>query len=360
MTLACSNKFRIAYRWYNKNSRVREHFYLSKEEMPMNTRLLIVSSIFVTLMTGCLEQKSDGGKFYGNVDVRTISLGFRVSGKINDIYFEEGERIKKGDVIASLDDSLYEEYVKQVNAQIEVQKAKLQKLEKGYRKEEIEKAKALLLEKEVALKKAQSDLERQEELLATHSISQQTYDDLKAAYENANALYLYAKNSLELLQNGYEKEDILAAKAQLDYLIAQKNEQEINLHDTKIYAPSNGTLLTRVYEPGSIVNSSQVVIEMAKDDQYWVRSYMSERYLGIIKQGMKALVYTDSNKAKAYEGVVSFISPLAEFTPKNVQTEELRTDLVYRFRIILKEHDDMIRQGMPVTITFPNLSSETE
>jgi len=326
----------------------------------MYTKLLIVSSIFVTLMTGCLEQQSDGVKFYGNVDVRTVSLGFRVSGKIQEIYFEEGERVKKGDVIASLDDSLYKVYVKQINAQIEVQKANIQKLEKGYRKEEIEKAKALLLEKEVALKKAQSDLERQEELLATHSISQQTYDDLKAIYENANALYLYAKSSLELLQNGYEKEDILAAKAQLDYLIAQKNEQEINLQDTKIYAPSNGTLLTRVYEPGSIVNSSQVVVEMAKDDQYWVRSYMSERYLGIIKQGMKALIYTDSNKAKAYEGVVSFISPLAEFTPKNVQTEELRTDLVYRFRIILKEHDDMIRQGMPVTITFPNLSSETE
>ncbi len=326
----------------------------------MYTKLLIAGTILITLMTGCLEQKSDEGKFYGNVDVRTVSLGFRVSRKIKNIYFDEGERIKEGDVIASLDDSLYEEYVKQVNAQIEVQKAKLQKLEKGYRKEEIEKAQALLLEKEVALKKAQTDLMRQKELLATHSISQQTYDDLNAAYENANALYLYAKSSLDLLKNGYEKEDILAAKAQLEYLISQKNQQEINLEDTKIYAPSNGTLLTRVYEPGSIVNSSQVVVEMAKDDQYWVRSYMSERYLGIIKQGMKALIYTDSNKGKAYEGFVSFISPLAEFTPKNVQTEELRTDLVYRFRIILKEHDDMIRQGMPVTIKFPDLKSETE
>ena len=283
-------------------------------------------------------------------------MGFRVSGKIKNISFEEGEKIKKGDVIASLDDTLYKEYINQTNAQIEVQKAKIQKLEKGYRQEEIAKAKALLQEKEVALKKAQSDLNRHEELLASNSISQQNYDDIKAIYENAYALYLYAKSSLDLLNNGYEKEDILASKAQLDYLISQKNQQVINLQDTKIYAPSNGTLLTRVYEPGSIVNSSQVVIEMAKDDQYWVRSYMSERYLGNIKQGMKALVYTDSRKDKAYEGMVSFISPLAEFTPKSVQTEDLRTDLVYRFRIILQEHDDMIRQGMPVTITFPNLN----
>ena len=326
----------------------------------MYKKVLLMGFMTLFFINGCLEQKEKEEKFYGNIDVRTVSLGFRVSGKIKTIYFEEGERIKQGDVIASLDDSLYKEYVKQVNAQVDVQKAKIQKLEKGYRKEEIEKAKALLQEKEVALKKAQTDLNRQEALLASQSISEQTYDDLKAAYENANALYHYAKSSLDLLKNGYEKEDILAAKAQLEYLMAQKNQQEINLKDTKIYAPSNGTLLTRVYEPGSIVNSSQVVVEMAKDDLYWVRSYMSERYLGIIKQGMKALVYTDSNKEKAYEGLVSFISPLAEFTPKNVQTEDLRTDLVYRFRIILKEHDDMIRQGMPVTIKFPHLNRETE
>ena len=324
----------------------------------MNFRLFLLSTLFITLMTGCLEQKSNENKFYGNVDVRTVSLGFRVSGKIKNIYFEEGENIKKGEVIASIDDSLYKEYINQTNAQIEVQKAKIQKLEKGYRTEEIAKANALLLEKEVALKKSQIDLKRHEELLSSKAISQQKYDDIKAIYENASALYLYAKSSLDLLKNGYEKEDILAAKAQLEYLISQKNQHEINLEDTKIYAPSNGTLLTRVYEPGSIVNSSQVVIEMAKEDQYWVRSYMSERYLGYIKQGMKALVYTDSNTKKAYEGIVSFISPLAEFTPKNVQTEELRTDLVYRFRIILKKHDDMIRQGMPVTIKFPDMKLE--
>jgi HlyD family secretion protein len=326
----------------------------------MSKKVLLLGFVTLFFINGCLEEKAKEEKFYGNIDVRTVSLAFRVSGKIKNIYFEEGEKIKQGDVIASLDDALYKEYIKQTDAQIEMQKAKVQKLEKGYRKEEIAKAQALFLEKEVALKKAKVDLKRHEELLSSHSISQQKYDDIKAAYDNANALYLYAKSSLDLLKNGYEKEDILAAKAQLDYLTSQKVEQEINLHDTKIYAPSNGTLLTRVYEPGSIVNSSQVVIEMAKDDQYWVRSYMSERYLGVIKQGMKALVYTDSRKGKAYEGTVSFISPLAEFTPKNVQTEELRTDLVYRFRIILKEYDEMIRQGMPVTIEFPNLNRETE
>lgn len=164
---------------------------------------------------------------------------------------------------------------------------------------------------------------------------------------------MYAKSSLELLKNGYEKEDILAAKAELNALIAQKNQYRLKLDYTTLYAPSKGTILTRAYEVGSVVNASAPVIEVAKEDDYWVRSYISERYLGRIKQGMKALIFTDSGGR--YEGVVSFISPLAEFTPKNVQTEELRTDLVYRFRITLHSFDDMIKQGMPVTIEFPSL-----
>lgn len=156
-----------------------------------------------------------------------------------------------------------------------------------------------------------------------------------------------------MLQNGYEKEDILSAKANLASLQAQRNLQKINLDDTVLYAPVNGTVITRIYEKGSIVTPSQPVIELAKDDEYWIRSYMSEKYLGTIRTGLKALIHTDNGKT--YEGKVSFISPLAEFTPKMVQTEELRTDLVYRFRIVLNTFDNNIRQGMPVTVTFPDL-----
>ncbi len=309
----------------------------------------------VVYFSGCYDTKGDNTKFYGNVDVRTVSLGFRVAGRIDTISFEEGQRVQKGDIITSLDDKLYKEYLNQINAQIKLQEAKIQKLQKGYRKEEIAKAKATLLQKDVAKNKALKDLKRVEKLFKSKSVSEQEYDDVKMAYDNANALYLYAKSSVELLENGYEKEDILEATAQLEYLQSMKQQKEIDLQDTKIYAPTSGTVLTRVYEEGAIVNSSQTVIELAKDDTYWIRSYMSEKYLGLIKQGMEANIYTDSDTSKVYKGKVSFISPLAEFTPKSVQTEDLRTDLVYRFRIILENQDDKIRQGMPVTIIFPNL-----
>lgn len=316
---------------------------------------LIIVTILV--FSGC-NKKDEAIKFYGNVDVRTVSLAFQVSGRLESINFEEGQKVKKDDVIATLEDTLYKEQLNQINAQIDVQKAQISKLEKGYRVEEIEKARASMNQKKALMKKAHTTLKRYKRLHSSKSISQEDYDSVKTAYDSANALYQFAKSSLELLENGYEKEDILSAKAQLNGLISQKNQHQLNLNYTTLYSPSNGIILTRMHEVGSIINASQIVVEVAKDDDFWVRSYMSERYLGLIKQGMSAVVSTDS--ANSYKGVVSFISPIAEFTPKNVQTEDLRTDLVYRFRIKLNSYDDMIKQGMPVTIKFPELKIETK
>jgi HlyD family secretion protein len=322
----------------------------------MSRYFLIILTILA--LSGCSKKDENGVKFYGNIDVRTVSLGFEVSGKIDAMNFEEGQKVKKGDALATLDSTLFKEYLSQINAQIEMQKAQIQKLEKGYRVEEIEKARATMEQKRALMQNDKNTYLRYEKLYKSNSISQEKYDDIKTAYASSSALYSFAKNSYELLQNGYEKEDILSAKAQLDSLLSQRNQSQKHLDDTTLYAPSNGTLLTRAYEVGSIVNASQVVVELAKEDEYWVRSYISEKYLGRIKPGMKALVHTDSGKT--YEGVVSFISPLAEFTPKSVQTEDLRTDLVYRFRIVLTLYDDMIKQGMPVTIEFPELKSDTK
>ena len=319
-------------------------------------RNYIFAILVLLVFSGCGVQSDKEVKFYGNVDVRTVSLAFQVSGKLESINFEEGQKVKKGDVIATLDSALYQEQLNQINAQIDVQKAKIEKLENGYRPEEIAKASATVAQKKALMENAQTTFSRYKKLLATKSTSKESYDTAKTEYESANALYLFSKSSLELLQNGYEKEDILGAKAELEALISQKNQRQLNLNYTTLYAPANGTILSRIYEVGSIINASSVVVEMAKEDEYWVRSYISEKYLGLIKQGMKALVYTDAGKT--YEGVVSFISPLAEFTPKSVQTEDLRTDLVYRFRITLSSYDDMIKQGMPVTITFPDLKTQ--
>ena len=315
-------------------------------------KLFLILPFCLIFFTSC-SQKEKETKFYGNVDVRTVSLAFRVSGRLNTLNYDEGEDLKKGDVIATIENSIFKENLNQINAQIKLQEIQIQKLEKGYRVEEIEKAKATLSQVKANLDKTNKDFRRAQKLLKSKSISTQSYDNTKATALDLKAQYDYAQSSLHLLQNGYEIEDILSAKATLESLKAQKNILQINLDDTILYSPVDGTIITKVYEEGSIVNASQTIVEIAKSDEYWVRSYISEKYLGIVKAGMKASVSTDNNKS--YEGVVSFISPLAEFTPKTVQTEDLRTDLVYRFRIVLKNVDNDLKQGMPVTIRFPEL-----
>ncbi len=319
----------------------------------MRVLSLLFAPLLIFFLSGCFNANDKTQKFYGNVDVRTVSLAFRVPGKIQSINFDEGEKVKKDEVIARLDDAPYVEYLNQINAQISMQRAKIAKLEKGFRKEEIEKSKAKLLQSKVERDRLKKDFSRSKKLFLKKAISEQEYDNTKAAYESSEASYLFAKSSLDMFQNGYEKEDILSAKANLDALYAQRNLHKINLEDTSLISPTNGTVITRVYEPGSIVSPSQYVVEIAKDDEYWVRSYISEKYLSNIKVGQYAEVYNDN--PKVYKGRVSFISPIAEFTPKTVQTEDLRTDLVYRFRIVLDSFDDSIKQGMPVTITFPDV-----
>lgn len=319
----------------------------------------LIALVLVTLfLNSCSKEDDKSLKFYGNVDVRTVSLAFRIPGRISNIYFDEGQKVTKGEVIASLDDALYQEYSNQIDAQIKIQEARLQKLQNGYRPELINKAKSATEQKKVVLLNDEKTFKKYQKLYKSKSISQENFDKAATLYESSKAIYELEKSNLELLQNGYDKEDILEAKAQLEFLQSQKNQRLIDLNDTKLYAPASGTILTKVYAVGSIINPTATVIEMAKDDEYWVRSYISERYLGDIKSGMKAFIYTDSNPDKPYKGVVSFISPLAEFTPKSVQTEDLRTDLVYSFRIILQNHDDKIKQGMPVTIKFETLKQK--
>ncbi|MDL0547133.1 efflux RND transporter periplasmic adaptor subunit, partial [Yersinia pestis] len=118
-------------------------------------------------------------------------------------------------------------------------------------------------------------------------------------------------------------------------------------------APSAGTVLTRAVEPGTILSASNTVFTVSLTDPVWVRAYVSERHLGQAIPGSEVEVFTDGRPDKPYHGKIGFVSPTAEFTPKTVETPDLRTDLVYRLRIIITDADESLRQGMPVTVRFP-------
>lgn len=289
---------------------------------------------------------------YGNVDIRQVDLGFRVSGRIAKVLFEEGDDVKTGDIVAILDKAPYEASLAAAQAQLVQAEENFAKLRHGNRPQEIEEARATVNEQQAILENAQATFKRQSEQMKVGSTSQQAYDDALAQKIKAEALLKSAKEGLNLAEEGFRKEDIGAGHAAMETAKAQLESAKINLNDTEILSPSNGIILTRVREPGSIVAPESVVYTLSLHNPVWVRAYVSEPDLGRIKPGMKALVTTDTHPDKPFKGQIGFISPQAEFTPKTVETPELRTDLVFRLRIVMEDPKGQLRQGMPVTVTI--------
>ncbi len=240
---------------------------------------------------------------YGNIEIRQVDLSFQVSGKIDKMLKEEGDKVKSGELLAILD-------AKDYSANLDKAKA------------EVEKALALKND-------AQSKFNRQSPLTVDNTLSKQDYDTLLNAKNRTNADYDMAVAALQYAQNQY------------DY--------------TKIYAPDEGIITVRVQEPGANVNKGQIVYTISKTTPVWIRAYVNETNLGNIKHGQNVKVYTDSvnpntGHKRTYNGHIGYISPVAEFTPKTVQSVDLRTDLVYRIRVYIDDTDEFLRQGMPTTI----------
>lgn len=236
--------------------------------------------------------------FYGNVDIREVDLAFRVPGRVQRMMFEEGDHLEKGALMATLEQDTYLESLAMAKAQHQETKA--------------------------ALENAQIVYKRRSRLVRSGAVSTAQYDQAQAIFEESKARFQTTKVGIAQAQTA--------------------------LSDTKIIAPRSGTILTRVREPGTIVATGQTVYTLTVDNPVWIRAYVEEPHLGDIHPGQKALIYTDSRPTKPYLGHVGFISSQAEFTPKMVETTELRTNLVYRFRIVVSNPDNKLRQGMPVSI----------
>ncbi len=312
--------------------------------------VLVVVAIIWGLYRSLHSTERDELVIYGNVDIRQVDLGFRVTGRIQEMRFEEGDKVQQGQILAVLDKATFKADVRTAIGQMEAQEANLTKMEKGNRPEEIDRARAAAHEKEVRFKNAERLYKRRLSLVESGSISQQQYDDTLADRDAAEAQDQLSRADLALQLAGFRDEDIQEARANLAAAKARLAQAEINLQDTEIHSPSDGIILTRVREPGAIVAAGQTVYTLQLLSPVWIRTYVAERDLGRIYQGMPADVYTDSQPAKPYHGQIGFISPVAEFTPKNVETTELRTDLVYRLRVIVDNPDNGLRQGMPVTV----------
>lgn len=310
----------------------------------------LIAAAAVTRGFGLFSSRDDGAlQVNGNVDVREVEMAFRVGGRIRSIAIEEGEKVAIGQELAVLDTATIDARIGEVNAGVAQAQAQLAKLRNGNRPQEVAQARARLAVAEASVREASQDVVRREGLVGAGAVSRDLWQQTLATRDRARAQANEARQSLSLLTAGARREDIAAAEAQLRSAEASREAAATDRGDTRLIAQSAGTVVTRAREPGAIVQPGETVLTLSIDRPLRVRAYVAESDLSRISPGMRVTVTADGNPS-TYHGTIGAIAPKAEFTPKSVETQDLRTDLVYRVRIIVSDPDGALRQGQPVTV----------
>ncbi len=292
----------------------------------------------------------DALRLYGNVDMREVQLAIDGNGRIAEMLVQEGDKVHKGQLLARLDTTRQQAVRDRAAAILAAQQAVVARMHAGSRPEDIRKARADLAATEAQASDAASTAARlrtlSKENLASHQQAENATAIAKAAAERVKASH----ELLSLAEQGPRKEDVEAAEAQLKADQAGLALAQKELDDTALYAPADGIIRNRILEPGDMASPARPVYTLALTNPMWVRAYVSETDLGHVHPGMRADISTDSFPGKRYRGWVGYISPSAEFTPQSVQTEELRTQLVYQVRVYVCNPRGELRLGMPASV----------
>ena len=328
----------------------------------MNKKLVFIT-IGIIIIAGAAagwyltrqQSTADTLVLFGNVDIRQVSLAFNGSERIAEMRVQEGDRVKAGQVLAKLDTRTLKLQIAQAEAQIAVQEQALLRLKHGTRPEEVAQARAQVASAQADVDLAEQQLKRLQNIehAASQAISQQDLDSARSRRRVALAQLENQKKALELALIGPRKEDIAQAEAQLE---VSKAELELLKHQLNLFeliSPIDAVVRSRLLEPGDMASPQRPVYALAITNPKWVRAYIKEADLGMIKPGMGARVTTDSYPGQPIHGYIGYISSVAEFTPKTVQTEELRTSLVYEIRVYVDDPEDRLRLGMPATVHIP-------
>src|SRR5919198_2996629 len=313
---------------------------------------------------------------------RQIVERLRHGSRPEEIAQAEAQAAAQRQIVERLRHGSRPEEIAQAEAQAAAQRQIVERLRHGSRPEEIAQARANLESAKADAANARRQYERLKPLLDRSvggAVSQQEVDNAKAAWDVAEAKLVVTQKALALAIAGPRPEEVAEAEARLvatqkalALTIAGPRPEEVaeaearlraaeaqlaflqqQLADAQLVAPVQGIVRTRLMEPGEMASPHKPVFSLAVTDPKWVRAYVSEPDLGKVRPGMTASVAVDSFPGQRFEGWIGFVSPVAEFTPKTVQTEELRTSLVYEVRVFVKDPGDALRLGMPATVYLP-------
>lgn len=301
-------------------------------------------------LSGCNSEDSSGLSLSGTVEARETTLSFQVNGRIERLLVDEGEQVEQGQEVAVLVPDDYVLAVKRASAEVDAAEATLAALQAGSRKQEIKVAEATLQQARAEQRYADEEVQRVRSLIAKNLASKEQRDQAQLKLDVAKSAVRRAQQQLQLLKEGPRQEDIDKAKAQLDALRSALQTAERQQHYTHLLSPVSGSITLRQAEAGEMVGAGQPVFKVAQLTRPWVRAYINETDLARVHLGQAAKVTVDGLPGKTFEGKLSFISPKAEFTPKSVETRDLRVDLVYRVKIELEDPERILKLGMPADV----------
>ncbi len=315
---------------------MRKHFFIS-----------LIPILFLSCSNKGLNEVIQAS---GIVEAREVIVSSEVVGKIIQINFDEGSKVDSGFVLCQVDTELtYQRYL-EAKSQAEALFSQYQLLLKGARAEEIEAMEEIVNRARINFENAQRQFERIKNLYEDGVATQEQFDNAKTFFESSKAQYEEASRRLEILKKGAREEEIKSAFANYNRTLAQMRAIKIQLEKSKITSPISGFVVEKFIELGEFVSSGTPVAKIADLDEIYIRIYIQEKELGLVKLNDTVNVKIDSYPDKVFKGTVIFISPKAEFTPKNVQTKDERVKLVYAVKVKVKNEDGVFKPGMPADV----------
>jgi HlyD family secretion protein len=298
-------------------------------------------------LVGCSNNHKGTIEASGTLEAIEVRVSARVPGQIDRLFVDEGSQVKVGDTLAVLDHSTQEIQWRQAQAGVALADAQYQLLVNGARSEDIQQANDALKQIESSAKVASDDYSRMKDLYASKSITKKQYDDAESRYVISKAQLNSAKENLKKINRFARPEDLEAAKARLDQAKANADLLRKQITDAYIVAPVSGTITNKPVEVGELAGVGTTIVTISQLETLNLMIYVSDSELGKVKLGGTADIVIDTYPDKTFPGRVIYISPIAEFTPKNVQTKEDRTKLVFGVKLEVNNKEGILKAGMP-------------
>lgn len=298
---------------------------------------LTAFAISVALLAAACGAKEDPNvvRLNGRLEAPTVDLAPKVAGRVLEVKVREGDRVKAGDLLVTLDLGETAIAVERDRRGLESSQARYSDLQAGSRTAEITQAEADLADKKAATELARKELERQEFLLSKKVGTQRDTDTARTSLERALAGQKMASDRLELLREGFRKYQTEQARFDVDRARSVLKQSETVAKESEIRAPADGVILHRMAEPGLLLGPGQPALTLGFANRLYVRTFVPETKLGRVKPGQSAAVTVDAFPGRSFPGRVTEISPDAEFTPKPVETRRERVNLVYAAKVDL-------------------------